>query len=139
MGAFICIPAISGHAYHPFTISSSPIQSATNGLSFHIKAMGQGSFTRKLFSLAAANGGETLRHVIFDGPYGAPFVCKEGTQNVLLLCGGIGATPCIAILRDLYERVSAGDPMVGCLCRVRLVWAARSAELFSAFKEPLAM
>merc|ERR1711871_1302641 len=52
--AFLNVPAISILEWHPFTISSSPMDISTT---HHIKSMGPGTFTDKLYDLARANQG----------------------------------------------------------------------------------
>ena len=49
--AFLNVPALSAVEWHPFTISSAPGAPAST---FHVRAMGAGSFTQRLRELSAA-------------------------------------------------------------------------------------
>ncbi len=49
--------------------------------------------------------------VAIDGPYGAPLVmaaaAESGARTLILVAGGVGITPCISILVDLFARARA--------------------------------
>ena len=68
--AFLCVPEVSAHEWHPFTISSAPSNGSTT---FHIKALGPGTFTQRLHTYANRGAGNMLHGgptVLVDGPYG---------------------------------------------------------------------
>ncbi|KAK1322374.1 hypothetical protein QJS10_CPA03g00283 [Acorus calamus] len=114
---FVQCPKVSPFEWHPFSITSAP---GDDYLSIHIRQVGD--WTRELkriFSEAceppvAGKSGllradETTRHnlpkLLIDGPYGAP-AQDYRKYDVLLLVGlGIGATPFISILKDLFNNI----------------------------------
>ena len=93
--AFVNVPAISELQWHPFTISSPPDASE---LSFHIKNMGDKTWTGELAALASH---QSMTEVRIDGPYGKPH--EYSSKSVLvLLAGGIGITPMHAVFAEVY-------------------------------------
>ena len=145
---FINVPAVSLVEWHPFTISSSPLDS---DISLHIKSMGDNTWSGRLLALAATHPGgintavaakpcsyarlspgRQLR-VRVDGPYGVP-IRHDRYRRILLCAGGIGVTPCHAIFRTLYQLTRAGR------CRVelvKLIWVVRKTVEFDLFRETL--
>jgi len=101
--AFINVPAVSYLQWHPFSISS---RSGSPNFTFHIKNMGPGTYTGDLHEHFAKHSSGVK--VFIDGPYGRSAVRFEEYHSVLLLAGGIGVTPMIAILDDLYEKCKNG-------------------------------
>ena len=78
--ALLCIPEISPFEWHPFSISSAPVDdtlsegSTVAPLQFTIKDMGPGTWTGKLrdYISRTENAGASLAapNVYLDGPYG---------------------------------------------------------------------
>ena len=62
---FLNIPDISIHEWHPFTVSSAPGDAK---MTHHIKSMGTGTFTDKLYALAALNPTPGNLVVNVEGP-----------------------------------------------------------------------
>lgn len=95
----IKIPCISGYEWHPFTIASSPHESE---MLFFIKD--NGDWTHKLFELAGNPNGETDRvRVCVKGPYGAPAQHVGQYEHVVLISGGVGATPFASITKYAHH------------------------------------
>jgi hypothetical protein len=114
------IPAISESAWKPFTIASSPLD---RKLTFYIKDAGNGGWTTQLCKLYQEIGsspsfertiqpsrfarllGQKATKEPFEihvrGPYGAPAQCVDQFEHVVLVAGGIGATPMISAVRNL--------------------------------------
>ncbi len=59
---------------------------------------------------------------------------------LVLFAGGIGITPCMAMLKELGHRaqVPGSGPLPPSLRAVHLVWVIREAELLEAFADALA-
>jgi predicted ferric reductase len=162
--AWLCVPSISPFQWHPFTISSSPSKAALEATAeFHIKDMGEGTWTGKLAAQALALTGKPEGDqegllpssapalvMSIDGPYGRTGHYYESTV-LLLIAGGIGITPMHAILQDLllrasevgtreaakHEGPSAARLPLGRVQRVHLVWAVRDERLPQAFADTL--
>jgi predicted ferric reductase len=138
---FVNVPSISPLQWHPFTISSAPTDKTST---IHAKAMGEATFTSALAALAEdAEAGRAAQPVIrIDGPYGVPPVVDEYT-SILLVAGGIGVTPCHAILRDLYARAAdtasrrCGHTAGKRACKVKLLWSVRHKGMACLFADTL--
>lgn len=87
--------------------------------SFHIKALG--NKTHQLLKSAAAN--EKL-DIHIDGPYG-PHLHYQDYQAVALFGAGIGATPAMAMIKDIVEKRSNGVRTVA-VDHIYFAWAVRS-------------
>jgi predicted ferric reductase len=117
---YINIPQVSQLAWHPFTISSTPSDSATH---HHIKSMGQDQWTERLLLLVrgieSGHGGAepSLAYlsrrlsVNIDGPYGIP-LDPAPYRCALLVAGGIGITPLYATFKQWYESSRGADRLV---------------------------
>ena len=90
---------------HPFSIASAP--SAGNDLSFIIKE--SGDFTGGIGTIAVGT------KVGIDAPHGSFVLDEDSADPLLLVAGGVGIAPILAILRELSAR---GDRRP-----VRLVYA----------------
>jgi len=141
---FVNVPELSIFEWHPFTISHCPgvepgRDNGGNYLSLHIKSMGSGTWTDRLFDLVMTHvqpdgtmpeGAMTLA---VDGPCGAPFDWS-GHTDVVLIGGGIGVTPvaCIydAVKRERVTRTvdSTDTAMIG-VRKLRAYWALREEPL----------
>jgi len=119
--AFLNIPAVSLLQWHPFSISSR--LDAPN-FTFHIKNMGKGTFTHALHEYFSKN--QTAK-VFIDGPYGHCAVRWEDYSSLILVAGGIGVTPMIAILDDLYEKCKT-DKKPARLENVIFCWSIQNKD-----------
>ncbi|KAI9126546.1 hypothetical protein K1719_002142 [Acacia pycnantha] len=125
---FIQVREISWLQWHPFSVSSSPLDGKYH-LAVLIKVLGK--WTEKLRQkIIEAEALEELSvvHVSVEGPYGHEVPYHLMYENLILVAGGIGLSPFLAILSDILHRVREGKP---CLPkRILLVWAVkRSNEL----------
>lgn len=131
---FLNIPEIASLEFHPFTVSSSPLDGHS---SCHIKAVeSEAQFTNKLHQLALAYEGRLgMPTVHVDGPYGLPLDWSAHT-SLLLVGGGIGVTPLHSILRTIVLLQEAGQLGDSCRLRsVRLVWAVKDPALLTVFRD----
>eukprot|EP01038_Epipyxis_sp_PR26KG_P005894 gene5894-8133_t len=139
---FINIPMISEHAWHPFTISSIPIngQSVT---SHHIKSMGESQWTGQLYSLAKRIESDksittNSIDINIEGPYGKP-VNYNNYEHIILIAGGIGITPIGAIYKYLYELMiydltnPSKKKELHNIMSVHLIWTVRSMKEANIF------
>eukprot|EP00177_Eucheuma_denticulatum_P002594 GFKZ01004656.1.p1 GENE.GFKZ01004656.1~~GFKZ01004656.1.p1 ORF type:complete len:877 (+),score=134.84 GFKZ01004656.1:157-2787(+) len=99
--AEIQVPTINLE-WHPFTIASAPHEEETT---FFIKNVGDwtGKLSDKMRARLEGEKHEPLR-VMVRGPYGAPAQHVEGYERVVLVSGGVGATPFAAICKDLHHK-----------------------------------
>eukprot|EP01125_Pyxidicula_operculata_P012328 TRINITY_DN4046_c0_g1_i1.p1 TRINITY_DN4046_c0_g1~~TRINITY_DN4046_c0_g1_i1.p1 ORF type:complete len:555 (-),score=34.34 TRINITY_DN4046_c0_g1_i1:138-1802(-) len=99
---FVCVPKLSLLQWHPFSISSSPANPEI--ISFHIKEMGENSWSHRLAQLALFEYNPDQITVLVDGPYGKLQINPENYSVVVFIAGGIGVTHCISILSDMLDR-----------------------------------
>ena len=67
----------------------------------------EGASSRARFELDQLVAGEVARLVVrVDGPYGTPIV-PDNYDELVMVAGGIGVTPCVSILRSLHTRLAA--------------------------------
>lgn len=97
--AEIKVPCISKSQWHPFTIASAPHEAE---LVFYVKAAGD--WTTALFQLFAERfrdeSSEDIQiHV--RGPFGAPAQHVDHFDHLVLIGGGVGATPFCSIVKTL--------------------------------------
>src|SRR5690606_10418305 len=130
--AFLRIPSLARHEWHPFTISSAPEKS---DLSMHVRSLGD--FTKALRDLAEErlNKGQTnalTAHL--DGPYGTPSMHIFESKNVVLVGAGIGVTPFAAVLESIVLRAKDGSPGPQ---KVHFFWLNRDGYSFEWFADLL--
>lgn len=88
------LPAISATQWHPF---SSIVTPDGKSLGFCIKAMGSGSFTRKLLEKAGTQYDLTAN---LCGPFGKISLNVEQYDAVVLVAGGVGITPMMSLINQ---------------------------------------
>lgn len=93
----IKVPAVSKLEWHPFTIASSPHQSE---MLFYIKV--NGDWTKKLHELCSSEDHEDIT-ILVRGPYGAPAQHVGQYEHVVLISGGVGATPFASITKYAHH------------------------------------
>lgn len=130
---FVNVPSISAFDWHPFSLSSSPLDGFAQ---MCIKNMGPGTFTDKLYKLAKEHDEGSSLVLNVDGPYGPP-LDPLGYSAILLIAGGIGITPMHSTFRMLSQ-MAAREELPASLQLVRLVWVGRSMSLFSVLLDSLA-
>ncbi|KAK4410684.1 Respiratory burst oxidaseprotein C [Sesamum angolense] len=119
---FVNCAAVSPFEWHPFSITSAPMD---DYVSVHIRTLGD--WTRQLRTVfsqvcqpPATGKSGLLRHdclqeesnpnfprVLIDGPYGAPTQDYKDYEVVLLVGLGIGATPMISVVKDIVNNIKA--------------------------------
>ena len=95
---------------HPFTISSSP--GGAGSIGFTIKD--SGDFT------ATIDQTEPGDSASIDGPYGRFSCLTAGTDNVIMIAGGVGITPMLSMLRSMVGSGYSGPVM--------LIWVNRTRQ-----------
>jgi predicted ferric reductase len=130
--AFLCIPAIARHEWHPFTISSAPEQAR---IVFHVRSLGD--WTNALRKRVETQPDAPGFTAYVDGPYGAPSTRVFEARFVVLIGAGIGVTPFASILESLVLR--SQDPARSSKVeRVHFFWLNRDQYSFEWFVQLLA-
>ncbi|KAL5140695.1 Ferric reduction oxidase 6 [Glycine soja] len=123
---FVQVRELSWLQWHPFSVSSSPLD-GKNHLAVLIKVLGK--WTEKLRQRITDVDAQKDSCVIttsVEGPYGHEVPYHLMYENLILVAGGIGLSPFLAILSDILHRVREGKP-----CQPRnilLVWAVKKSN-----------
>ncbi|KAL6067149.1 Dual oxidase 1 [Balamuthia mandrillaris] len=139
---FINCPAIACHEWHPFTLTSSPLESGI--LSVHIRALG--NWTTKIHAHFEQKEGETLMsqeeflrrrtmRIRVDGPFGAPCENIFSYKYVMLIGAGIGITPFASVLKTIHLMLQRAHPIT--LEKAMLFWVNRDQRCFEWFEDLL--
>ncbi|KAL6650777.1 hypothetical protein ACP70R_009702 [Stipagrostis hirtigluma subsp. patula] len=131
---FIQVRELSFLQWHPFSVSSSPMDGRYH-MSVLIKVLG--TWTDKLRSIitdvqdqnrsdSESQSGRITACV--EGPYGHESPYHLMYENLILVAGGIGISPFLAILSDIIHRIEEGKP---CMPKnVLVLWSVKkSTEL----------
>ncbi|KAL6838309.1 hypothetical protein ACP4OV_031813 [Aristida adscensionis] len=134
--SFIFIQAreLSFLQWHPFSVSSSPMDGRYH-MSVLIKVLG--TWTDKLRStitdVQEQNRSDSESQsgritACIEGPYGHESPYHLMYENLILVAGGIGISPFLAILSDIIHRIEEGKP---CMPKnVLVLWSVKkSTEL----------
>lgn len=126
--AFLRIPAIARHEWHPFTISSAP---EAENVTFHIRTLG--NWTSALRRLAEARGKAKEMEAFVDGAYGSPSAHIFQSRHAVLIGAGIGVTPFASVLASIEQREKAKD-RTSTLEKVHFFWLNRDQYSFEWFR-----
>lgn len=130
---YLRIPMLSHTQWHPFSISSSPIE-YEDTFTVHVKAIG--NFTKSLFALAIQAREERKMPLIYvDGFYGKMSDDFQHYPALVFVAGGIGATPVISIVGKILDSMRNNDPKLA-KTQVYFHWTSREIGIFHEF-EPL--
>jgi len=91
---FLQFPEISKYEWHPYTLASSPLEPY-----FEVDIKKLGDHTA---ALQAAFKSGSHPKVRIDGPYGKVVINPKRYRSLIFVCGGIGVTPMISMLRWYY-------------------------------------
>ncbi|KAF5733130.1 putative ferric-chelate reductase [Tripterygium wilfordii] len=131
---FLQIRELSWLQWHPFSVSSSPLDGKTH-LAILIKVLGK--WTEKLRGNIINASDEAKPQELLlrthpkitasvEGPYGHELTYHLMYENLVLVAGGIGISPFLAILSDILHRIREGEP---CLPKnIVVVWAVKKSD-----------
>ncbi|KAM4106701.1 hypothetical protein ACB094_04G085500 [Castanea mollissima] len=129
---FLQVRELSWLQWHPFSVSSCPLDGKYH-LSVLIKVIGKWTENLRGNILNSSRADLHLRPqtkitASVEGPYGHELPYHLMYENLILVAGGIGISPFLAILSDILHRTREGKP---CLPQnIIIVWAVkRSNEL----------
>jgi predicted ferric reductase len=104
------VPAISKAQWHPFTIASAPHEAE---MVFYVKAAGD--WTTELFQLFANRlregygpGDDIEVHI--RGPFSTPATKFDQFEHLILIGGGVGATPFCSVVKSLHYWMTHWSP-----------------------------
>ncbi|CAM0904501.1 unnamed protein product [Alopecurus aequalis] len=133
---FVQVRELSFLQWHPFSVSSSPMDGRYH-MSILIKVLG--TWTDQLKSIITdveekktRNGSDQSQTgrmtASIEGPYGHESPYHLMYENLILVAGGIGISPFLAILSDIIHRIEQGVPCAP--KNVLVLWSVKkSTEL----------
>ncbi|GMF22733.1 unnamed protein product [Phytophthora lilii] len=118
------LPAISATQWHPF---SSIVTPDGNSLGFCIKAMGNGSFTRKLLEKVGTQYELTAN---LCGPFGKMSLNVDRYDAVVLVAGGVGITPMMSLINQtrLFPSATNDSDKAPKAADWYVLWSVREPE-----------
>lgn len=129
---FLQVRELSWLQWHPFSVSSSPLEGRYH-LSVLIKVLGE--WTEKLKGKISNNEErqklletrlKSLITASVEGPYGHESPYHLTYKHLILVAGGIGISPFLAILSDVMHRLKEGKP---CMPKnILIVWAIKKSD-----------
>ncbi|KAG8368965.1 hypothetical protein BUALT_Bualt15G0101100 [Buddleja alternifolia] len=131
---FLQIRELSWLQWHPFSVSSSPLD-GKNHLAILIKVLGDwtGKLEKQISSISEK--GPQNEQLLQDfpkitasveGPYGHASPYHLTYESLILVAGGIGISPFLAILSDVLHRIKNREP---CMPKnILIVWAIKASH-----------
>lgn len=120
-------PAINPYEWHAFTISSSSSELSRDSYEITIKVCGD--WTKQLHELLKVNESLILQ---VDGPFWseAETTTYKESGNIILFASGIGITPFLSIINDMYSDFLIKDKDIK---YIKLVWVTNDHEFVRWF------
>ena len=129
------VPKVSIVEAHPFTLTSAP------GDDFYeVSIRNLGDYTAKLrqvVATAALPSSAEPVHVwaAMEGPYGSLDIAYGSYDVLCLVAGGVGITPVMAILKDIFRSGNASASQSHLLREVVVIWTVQQFTQFGWFHD----
>jgi len=147
----INIPALSFWEWHPMSVAAGPTlterttlntsrSSATNSKTIQLDIKVLGNWTGKLDDLAGRFDASLVAHstIYMDTFYGSSHSRAQGFLThpvVVILAGGIGATPGMSALRDMIKNCRTKYPHVR---KIVFGWCVKKLSVVELYRDELA-
>ena len=135
---FVNFPSISMTEWHPFSVSSGPEE---KDIELHIRALGD--HTTEIVDYAkTCKKNKEQTWIRFDGPYGCQDFNYRRYPVLLLVGGGIGITPILGMLKDIYRvgnysKAEGRNVKPHCMQAVYVTWVMSSSADIACFLDAL--
>ncbi|KAL5704775.1 ferric-chelate reductase (NADH) [Ranunculus cassubicifolius] len=130
---FLQVRELSWLQWHPLSVSSSPLD-GRHHITFLIKVLGD--WTRTLRDNIVSKPLDPPKDLPLqpqpkitasvEGPYGHESAYHLTYENLILVAGGIGIAPFLAILRDILHNIAQNNPCMP--AKVLIVWAVKKTK-----------
>lgn len=137
---FLQVRELSLLQWHPFSVSSSPLN-GKHHLAILIKVLGEWTGKLKEHILSISKDGPDKQQRLqphsrisasVEGPYGHESPYHLTYENLILVAGGIGISPFLAILSDVLHHIKDGKR---CLPKnILIVWAVKKSDELPLFQ-----
>jgi len=118
--AYINIPWISKHEWHPFSLIAS--SEGHTKASFYI--LTAGDWTETLFKRALVHRDKPVMWI--HGPHPSPFDASLNFNKLFLLATGVGITPAVSVIEEFYRHRE-----------IYLIWSCRDVYMIEFFLKQL--
>ncbi|KAF5184754.1 Ferric reduction oxidase [Thalictrum thalictroides] len=133
---FLQVRELSLLQWHPFSVSSSPLD-GKHHISVLVKVLGE--WTKKLGDRILSIPDKPMKDLPLlthsritasvEGPYGHESSYHLMYRNLILVAGGIGVSPFLAVLSDILHHIAQRKP---CMPeKVLIVWAVKTSKELS--------
>ncbi|MQM14771.1 hypothetical protein Taro_047701 [Colocasia esculenta] len=132
---FLQVRELSWLQWHPFSVSSSPLD-GENHIAILIKVLGE--WTGRLRDIITSGSEQPQKTLNFkhsrltasvEGPYGHELAYHLLYESLILVAGGIGISPFLAVLSDILHRIEKKEQ---CLPKnVLVIWAVKKSKELS--------
>ena len=130
---FLQFPEISKWEWHPYTLASSPLETH-----YEVDIKRLGDHTGKLLKAYQTGARPVVR---IDGPYGRVIINPRRYRSLAFVCGGIGVTPMISMLRWYYlintPQEIADQQTVHLAEYIYFVWVVDQRSTYDVFKSTI--
>lgn len=132
----VAIPTVEPLQFHPFSLASAP---EDDKVTLYVRALPQvDAWTRQLHDIVTpSQDGEKISmlnvRILVEGPYGSiPTVISKNHEYsmAVMICGGIGVTPCHSVAKALVSNPPAK------LQKIWFIWSVRDEAMVQAIPPP---
>lgn len=133
---FLNFPGVSRSPFewHPYTLASSPLEPT-----YEVDIKNLGDHTAKLLANFQTGATPLVR---VDGPYGRVVINPRRYSSLVFVCGGIGVTPMISMLRWYFLLNAPADvaakQSVHLAQYVYLLWVVDARRTYDVFRDTVA-
>ncbi|PRP84216.1 ferric reductase-like transmembrane protein [Planoprotostelium fungivorum] len=136
---FINIPSVNPLMWHPFSLSSSPDSDNYQERTAEVYVRSLGGFSKSVLKKANDASSVLIR---VDGPYGNVNVPLTRYPVMIMVGGGIGITPIMGVLKDIYRVGDFDSTEMDKIPRhsiqdIHVLWTIQNEAQYEWFREDI--